>query len=279
MLLEFIKFIILSSTIVIISKILLAPTIRSLAEELKLKSKTIGEISGYATSMPELLTVIASSLNGLPTTSIYNILSSNVINFIEYLVSIINNKNYKYLKNKGIISNLILVLTTILIPLILIIFKINLDIKMVIIFILLFIIFHMYTNKIHESYLQKEDSLIEKQITKEAIKDRKIRKKAIIYILTLLVIGVSLFLIGNALGNSIELLCKTFNVPELIIGILLGFLTSVPELMTFIESQKHHQHTNKILGIVESTNNLLTSNMLNLFIIESIATILYLLIL
>ena len=89
MFIEIIKFIIYSSLIVIISKYILVKTLRKLAESLNLKAKIIGDISGYATSVPEFLTIITSSLSGLYTTGIYNILSSNVINFVQYISSII----------------------------------------------------------------------------------------------------------------------------------------------------------------------------------------------
>ena len=54
MFLEIIKFIIYSALIVLISKYILVTTLRKLAESLKLKPKTVGNIAGYATSIPEL---------------------------------------------------------------------------------------------------------------------------------------------------------------------------------------------------------------------------------
>ena len=64
---------------------------------------------------------------------------------------------------------------------------------------------------------------------------------------------------------------------QVIIGILLGFITSIPELITFFESQRHYKNrdSNNMLGVVEATNNLLTSNMLNLFMIQSIGILIY----
>lgn len=82
-------------------------------------------------------------------------------------------------------------------------------------------------------------------------------------------------LYGNLLSNSLESLCRQFNIPEFVIGIALGFITSLPELITFFESQKHHKKENSDLGVVEATNNLLTSNVLNLFFIQSIGIIIY----
>ena len=97
------------------------------------------------------------------------------------------------------------------------------------------------------------------------------KKKSIINIIVLIISGVALYLIGNLLGNSLEILCGNIGIPESVIGIILGIITSIPELVTFFESQKYHKETaDEMLGVVEATNNLFTSNILNLFIIQTI---------
>ena len=65
MLTEIIKFIFFSFLIVIISKYVLVTYLRKLSESLNLKAKTVGNIAGYATSVPELLTITTSSIRGL----------------------------------------------------------------------------------------------------------------------------------------------------------------------------------------------------------------------
>ena len=70
---EFIKFMFFSGLIVIISKYALVPVLRKLAESLNLKPKTVGNIAGIATSVPELLTVSFSAVTGLSVASAYNI--------------------------------------------------------------------------------------------------------------------------------------------------------------------------------------------------------------
>lgn len=65
LLLEIIRFIIYSGLIVVISKYILVSTLRKLAETLNFKAKTIGNIAGVATSMPEFLTVVTASIRGL----------------------------------------------------------------------------------------------------------------------------------------------------------------------------------------------------------------------
>ena len=128
-------------------------------------------------------------------------------------------------------------------------------------------------NNIHKIYLKKEDQKIENEIEEER-KGRKISKVILEHGTILILAGISLFIISEALGNTLESLCNSFNVPQLVVGILLGVITSMPELITFFESQKHNKNANNdMLGVVEATNNLLTSNMLNLFVIQTIGII------
>ena len=96
------------------------------------------------------------------------------------------------------------------------------------------------------------------------------------YTIFLIAIAILLYIVGNLLSGILESLCMKFNVPQMVIGILLGFITSIPELITFFEAQKHHKkEENARDGVVEATNNLLTSNILNLFMIQAIGIIIY----
>lgn len=272
--LEIVQFAVYAGLIVIISKNVLVKTLRNLAENLKLKSKTVGNIAGIATSVPELLTICVSSYNGLANASIYNILSSNVINLIQYYSAIILNKNQKAFRNKAIRVDLILVAITIILPILFIVIKSELRIAMVPILIFLYFGFRKINDNAHKLYLREEDKEIEEIQEKEDRWERGNKRKITKNVCILIVTGILLFFVGNLLGNTLENLCIRFQIPEFIIGIILGFVTSIPELITFFESQKHHsKNKNNILGVVEATNNLLTSNMMNLFIILSIAMI------
>ena len=277
MFLEFIKFLFFSGLIVLVSKYILVTLLRRLSEALNLKAKTIGEIAGMATSIPELLTVGISSFSGLIGASITNILSSNIINLLQYIVAIFWNKNQKLLKNKAIILDLVLVIITIFIPIIFIMTNIELDLKVVLIFIISYLGFRLSNNYIHKLYLEKEDTKIKEIEEENENKIEKNNKKILIYIVGLIGAGILLFIIGNLLGDNLEKLCNLFSIPQWIIGILLGAITSIPEFITFFESQRHYnKHSeNQLLGVVEATNNLLTSNILNLFVIQSLGILIY----
>lgn len=276
MFLEIIKFLIYSFLIVIIAKYILVKVLRKLAESLNLSAKAVGNIAGIATSVPELLTVSFSAFAGLIGTSVYNIISSNIINFVQYTFSIYINKNQKNIRNKAIKIDLILVLLTILIPLVILWLKIEISVSIIPIFILLFLLFYFINHNAHKLYLKKQDKQMEEEIEKEKKWIKGKIKLTVKYSLYLLITSVALYIIGNALSTSLENLANYFNLPEILLGIALGIITSIPELITFFESQKHHnKKENEELGIVEATNNLLTSNVLNLFLIQTIGIIIY----
>lgn len=272
---ELFYFIIYSLLIVAVSKYILVTILRRFAESLDLKAKTVGNIAGIATSMPEFLSVSFSAFAGLIGTSIYNILSSNIINFAQYALAIKLNNNVKKLNNKALKIDIFMVVITIILPILMLIFNIEIRVQIVPIFILLFILFYYINSNTHKLYLKKEENLEADIIEKEARFIRRKKKEIIKYLIYLILIGIILFIIGNQLSDSLKNLCLLFNIPEFIIGIALGFITSLPELITFFESQKHHKSKNSDLGVVEATNNLLTSNVLNLFFIQSVGIIIY----
>lgn len=277
MFVELIRFILYAGLIVLIAKYILVTTLRKLAENLSLKSKTVGDIAGYATSMPELLTIGISSFNGLISTSIFNILSSNVINIIQYLASVILNKNKKAFTNQAIRIELVLVLITIAIPIILVWKEITVNLWIVPAFLLLYVLFQYINHNAHKLYLKEVDKKIEEQIKIEGIEIQGNTRKTILYIAILIGTGILLYVIGELLGDTLNQLCHQFRISQVVIGILLGFITSIPELITFFEAQKHYKEKNidDMLGVVEATNNLLTSNVLNLFVIQSIGILIY----
>ena len=271
MFIEIIKFIIYSGLIVLISKYILVTTLRKLAETMNLKAKTVGDIAGYATSVPELLTITTSSLRGLTGASVYNILSSNVINLIQYLGAILLNKNASKLRNKAIVIDLVMVFFTIAIPIVFLKLDIELKLAVVPLFIILYILFMVLNNNVHKLYLKNEDKELEEEIEEERKEQKKNPRKVLRYVFVLIVTGVLLFIIGEMLGDTLENLCNLFGVSEVVVGILLGFVTSLPELITFFEAQRHYKKVDDdMLGVVEATNNLLTSNILNLFAIQTV---------
>ena len=275
----YLKFIALALGIVLVSKYLLVPLLRKISKLLNLSAKASGNIAGISTSVPELLTVIFSVTSGLMDTSVYNIISSNVINLVQYTFSIYLNKNQKYLNNKAIIIDLVMVVITIFIPVFIVGVQIDTNLMTSFIFVVFLILFYYINHNVHKLYLEREDE----ELLKEENSEKEYKKyriaKIIIYILGLVAISIVLYFLGELLSVTLRNLALEFKLPEMLLGILLGLITSLPELITFIESQrkekiKNSELANK-LGVVEATNNLLTSNLMNLFVIQSIGILIY----
>lgn len=190
-----------------------------------------------------------------------------MINLIQYLAAIAFNQNADKLKNTAIKTDMVLVILTIAIPVLLLGLDVPLNASIVPMFILLYVGFRLLNHNVHRIYLHNEESIEQVENQSEV----KSRGRVIQYVLILAITGVLLFIVGEFLGNALESLCQRFYISENIIGILLGFITSIPELITFFESQKHYRKAEKDMsGVVEATNNLLTSNTLNLFVIQTI---------
>ena len=277
MFLEFIKFIIYSGLIVLVSKYILVKNLRNLGENLNLKPKTVGEVAGIATSIPELITISVSSFSGLIDTSIFNVLSCNIINFLQYITSIVINKNIRKIKNKAIKVDMLMIAFTIIIPILLILLNIEMNKVLIPVFIFLYILFRVISNKTHIKYLKAENEKMKDMIlTKEKNRKKQV-SKVIKNILFILITGILLFYLGDLLGSVIETLATLFNIPQFIIGLFLGIVTSIPEFITFFEAQRHYnkQDTDTMYGVIEATNNLFTSNILNIFIIQSIGIYIY----
>ena len=208
---EIVQFLFYTGLIVVISKYILVRTLRSLAENLKLKPKTVGDIAGVATSVPELLTISASSLSGLNTAGIYNIISSNVINLIQYFAAILLNKNQKIFRNKAIFIDVILVVITIILPILIVWIGVEVDLKMVPILLLLYIGFVRIDRNVHKLYLKdaEETNDVEdvkyvgdvkktKHENKEWQKGSQVDKKTVAKNICILIItAVLLFFIGE----------------------------------------------------------------------------------
>lgn len=234
---EIVKFVLYAGLVVLIAKYILVKTLRRLAENLNLKPKTVGDMAGYATSIPELLTISVSSMNGLISTSIFNVISSNVINLIQYVISIVMNKNRRAFSNPAIRIDLFLVFLTIAIPIVLIFNKIEISLWIVPAFLILYALFQVINQNVHKVYLEELDQKLAKQIEEEGKKEEGNTRKTVLYMLILLGTGVLLYGIGELLGETLENLCNRFEISQVVIGILLGFITSIPELITFFEAQ------------------------------------------
>lgn len=161
---------------------------------------------------------------------------------------------------------------TILFPILMLKQRKTLNITIVPLFLSLFVFFIIANNQISQFYIKENNKENFRQNKKHY--SAKHIKKIVKFVFILIIAGIILFVLGDLLGNTLEKICNNFEVPQEYIGILLGFITSIPELISFFEAQRYHKkERNEMLGVIEATNSLLISNMINLFIIQTISAL------
>ena len=287
MIYNFILFIILVLGIVVVTRNMMISSIRKIAVYLRWNTKIVGQILGYATSMPEFLNAFVSASIVMISTSIYNVISSNIINVVFVLLSTFMCKRTKSIIHKKFIVDYIMTVISILLPIILIQFGIADKITVIPLFIIFYLVFLFISSKTNyfkegEEELEDERKEIKREEKKEKLKTRrlnKVRKQRVITSFIILFLSfIVLYLLGDRLSIVLEKLGKEFGVPEIILGIIIGIATSLPELLSFFSSYKRHSrctNTNKDKGAVEVINNLVASNVANLCIIQTLAIIVF----
>ena len=287
MIINFILFIALVLGIVVVTRNMMISSIRKIAVYLRWDTKIVGKIFGYATSMPELLNAFVSASIGMISTSIYNVISSNIINVVFVLISTFICKRTKSIIHKKFIVDYIMTVISILIPITLMKFGIADKLTVIPLFIIFYLIFIYISSRTNyfkeaEEELEDERKEIVREEKKEKLKTRRLNKvrkqRVIISFIILFSSFVLLYILGDRLSIVLETLGKEFKVPEIVLGIIIGIATSLPELLSFFSSYKRHSrctNPNKDKGAVEVINNLVASNVANLCIIQTLAIIVF----
>lgn len=283
MILSLIIFIILVVLIVLVTRNIMIYNIRKLAILLSWKSSIVGQVLGYATSTPELLSAFVAGSLGMVSTSIYNVLSSNFVNLFLVVILTIIYKRQKSIINKKFIYDYIIILITLIVPLVLVITNLATTVYAVPALLIIYGVY-LYGAKYVEYFASEETELeLEEKSHKLGMKISKKRKikvdekrKVAQCVVMLMLSIVALYFLGEALGNELEKLGKELGVSEMLLGMIMGIITSIPELLTFLTSYRRHRryhHPEEDRGAVEVINNLATSNISNLAIIQTVAII------
>ncbi len=230
-----------------------------------LSSKAKGQIIGYSTSVPEFTIVVSSAFAGVFDAGLWNIASSNIINWILFAIAVLFYKQQRDMLDKKFIEEIVFASVAVLIPLFLSLAKVGLNIPMAFGLIALFIVY----------------KIVDKLLNKNEIappKASETKSNPLLGIL-LLIGGVgAVIFCGKFLGQSSERLINQLGIPAWTIGWILGFITSLPELTSFFEIF----HLHKIRGTLhlkddmqEALDTLVASNCSNLGIILPIGLIIF----
>lgn len=258
-----------AACIVAAVRYLLIPGISRVGAALKFSAKVRGQAIGYATSVPELTVLVAGAMNGVFSAGMWNIASSNIINLVLFLVTVFAFRQQLDLKNKVFSDEIVFGILSITIPLLMFVIGIGTGYWTVLGLFSFFILYKILDKRLNKA--GKPAPL------PPGAENGTWRSGLALCVGGLLVILLS----GRFLGSSAAALIRQLSVPPWAVGWILGLVTSVCELASFIEIYRIHRPKNTpshIKDTQEAIDALVASNVSNLGLILPIGMLVYLLI-
>lgn len=265
---EMITLIVSAAVVVAAVKYLLISGIGNISAVLNLSAKTRGQVIGYATSIPEFTVLIAGAFAGVFDAGLWNIASSNIINCVLFLITVVAYRQQLDLKNKWLKDEIIFGALSVAAPLFLLAMNLKIGFTVASGLVLFFIIYRICDKLFNKKGIPAP--------LPPGAKNGTLTKGVLF-----LVFGAATILIaGKFLSISAGSLIIFFNIPAWAVGWILGFITSVSELTSFIEIYNIHEPRRRrgyIKDTQEAIDALVTSNISNIGLILPLGIIIYLL--
>ncbi len=259
-----------SGTVVIGAvKYLLMPGIVNIGISLNVSCKARGQMTGLATSIPEFTVLVAGVFAGVFDAGLWNIASSNIINWLLFILTIFLFRQQLDLRNKKFVDEITFGLLSVVIPLLVLFFQIKSSVTSALLLFGFFIIYRII------------DGLINKS-AKPAPIPPEIENGSLWKGFMFLIIGLGVIMLsGSFMSASTGLLVMQLNIPAWAIGWILGLVSSMSEFASFIEIYRMHKPNHKKnynRDTQEALDALVSSNISNIGLILPIAMIIYLIV-
>ncbi len=254
-----------AGAIICLVKFGLVAGIDRIAPALGWSAKGRGQATGYATSAPELVTLVAAGLSGVWEAGLWNIASSNIINAGLMLVAISFYGKTRELLNRRFLDELGFALLGIGVPIILMQFGMDTHWILVPVLFVLFGIYLVVDRKLNQG----------PKVT-AAVKGGNLPIGIIMCVTALTLIVVA----GFFLGDSTKFVVKQMGIHPIIAGWILGTVTSLPEVVTFFSvyaSSRRKGKERKLEDTQEVLDNLAASNMSNTALVYPVGLAIFLL--
>ena len=254
-------------------RLLVINGLERLAQALGWSAKTKGQILGYATSLPELVAVLATALNGRESLAggFWNIASSNVINLVLFLAAVVFHLRHWELLNPRFIEEISFCGFSVLLPLVLAATGVSPSLVLGVALLGCFLGYQLLDHNLAELQGKRgQESDPQVLNTDEGIAGEQTSPGQGTTLVLLLVGTVALATAGYRLGNSAELLIEAIQLPAWLVGCCLGLVTSLPELTSFFElygRSTGQGETRKLDATQANLDTLVSSNMANIGLI------------
>jgi len=243
----------------------LVPGIDRVSQSLGWSLKARGKATGYATSVPELVALVAAGLSGVWEAGLWNIASSNLINLTLAVTALLVYRRGADLMDRRFAKEACFAGLGIMAPLLLMQFDIDTHPFVVVVLLATFIVYLWADTGDGEVPEGQEEGAPEGPM-----------KGYLLCAASLVLIVVA----GNFLGVGTRDVVQQMGVSAVFTGWILGFVTSLPEAVTFFEvfsTKRAGDAVDRKAQVQELLDNLAASNMSNSGLIYPIGLSIYLL--
>jgi Ca2+/Na+ antiporter len=255
-----------AAAIILLVKLGLLRAIDNIANAMKWSAKTRGQITGYATSVPEFVCLVSAGLAGVWEAGLWNIASSNIINSGLMLFAVLFYRQLGDLFNLRFLDEISFASFAILVPLFLM--EVGLDTQWYLVPLLLcFFVFYL---------------VVDKQVNRPAREEKTAQQAAanlpfgtILGLSALIAISIAGIFLGSATAAVVEQL----GLRPVIAGWILGLVTSIPEMVSFFAIYAAARREGKLQGLndtQETLDNLTGSNMANVGVVYPFGLLVFL---
>jgi Ca2+/Na+ antiporter len=246
-----------AATIILLVKYGLLRGIGNIADAMNWSAKARGQITGYATSVPELVCLVAAGLAGVWEAGLWNIASSNIINSGLMLLAVLKYRQFRELFNKRFLDEVGFAAAAVAVPVVFMSAGLDTQWYLTPILIGFFAVYRIIDRVLNPS--DEDEGTAEETVG-------SLPFGFIIAITALVAIAVVGIFLGNATADFVE----QFGVHPAIAGWILGCMTSIPELVSFFAVYATAAREGKLRNLSdtqEALDNLTGSNMANVGVV------------
>lgn len=238
-----------------------------LAGALGWSPKTRGQATGFATSVPELVCLVAAALAGVWDVGLWNIAASNLINLGLMLAAAARYRQLRTLLDRRFRDEVAFALLAVVVPLGLMQAEMDTHWAVVPILLSFFVGYRLLDVRLNRGAHEHPPSA-EEQVG-------SLPFGLILGVTALALIAVT----GFFLGDSAEQVVNQLGMPAALAGWILGVVTSLPEMVTFFAVYATAQRAGRLGGLEDTQevlDNLTSSNMANVGLIYPTGLAIYL---
>ncbi len=246
-----------AAAIILFVKFGLLRGIDQIAGAMRWSAKTRGQVTGYATSVPEFVCLVAAGLAGVWEAGLWNIASSNIINGALMLLAVLYYGQTRELMNRRFFDEVGFAGLAVAVPVALMSMGMDTEWTVIPLLLFFFIAYRVVDRRMNAPDVKEETA-------EEAVGSLPVG--LIIALTALVAIAVAGVFLGNATADVVEQL----GIRPAVAGWILGIVTSVPETVTFFavySASKKKDRLHELHDTQEVLDNLTGSNMANVGIV------------